>query len=663
MNETNTKNYLKAEEPTNQLADNKPAIAFREPINISDEEKPPTKVKTFTSPVVAKLSGAGRKRRRQYMAQGYDREEATKLAMIPNLRVGNMRNISHNESKKPVNFNVYACRRRLSGAGRKRQLVAKETGQRLAENRADYPRDQPNAGGSRDLRSPTEEQSYNSSILRLSGAGKKRLKHFLLKGYDHETAKGLAQNPISNRSLSPPPKLEKYSQDPGFGDRDSPIMLVQNPMNNRSFSPPVKRENYFPDPGYNRDSPIRRSQSPMNDRSWSPQPKLERYSEERTFRRSYTETMNAPAVNLDTRSPPVNDRPNLMRAKQPNQKKIKLAVIPAQYPDELWTVNQLTTIQGAILSAIRNQRDGALKPTFARCNLSTGWLQLWCENDGTADWLMETMPRLKLWPGAEARVVPVADMKRSVIYVGYFPYSADSTTDEILQLVEGQNVGLRVGAWRVIHRITKGTAEEIALSVDPASADKLNALGNKLNYAFGRVKMRPKSNRVRNFRPEVRDRKANKKPNTVRTPPNIMEQPSCSSYMMGTSPSPSRSQSPGPPPEADFFHMHSIDQGPEAWSDSGNFGEFGNVAASNTNDMSADPWQRRDRPPNFVRQHSPEWQPPPPQDQFDQFEPNRFNCRSRSPDERQCFQPREQGERFHRNWDNERDERGRNWEY
>ncbi|KAL7731935.1 hypothetical protein ACLKA6_016985 [Drosophila palustris] len=113
-------------------------------------------------------------------------------------------------------------------------------------------------------------------------------------------------------------------------------------------------------------------------------------------------------------------------------------------------------------------------------------------NQETANWLKATVPKLKLWNGAQIEIAE-ADMPRPQIYVGYFPKTEKCSNEDILQLLEGQNSALRIGDWRTLNRVERGKHVELTLSVDPVSVDLLKSQGYTLCYGFGLVNVRPKN--------------------------------------------------------------------------------------------------------------------------------------------------------------------------
>ncbi|KAM8718854.1 hypothetical protein ACLKA7_001546 [Drosophila subpalustris] len=112
-------------------------------------------------------------------------------------------------------------------------------------------------------------------------------------------------------------------------------------------------------------------------------------------------------------------------------------------------------VREAILDEICEQRQGAVKPYFTGCSFRRGWLLISCANQETANWLKATVPKLKLFNGAQIELVAEADMPRPQIYVGYFAKTEKCSNEDILQLLKGQNRIGRIGDWRTLNRVER----------------------------------------------------------------------------------------------------------------------------------------------------------------------------------------------------------------
>ncbi|KAL7724910.1 hypothetical protein ACLKA6_020046 [Drosophila palustris] len=286
--------------------------------------------------------------------------------------------------------------------------------------------------------------------VRLSGAARKRLAHYLAKGVPLEQARVLAKQPMPTaergkkaggslkreRSANTTPEMslpKRGSAKPGAGVTPARVPEIEAGSTNRKTAQP----------------PIPKPTEATGTRE----------------HRSYSEVASS-------------DR---------------FAVIAKGYPTALLSTKELVMVREAILDKIREQRQGAVKPYFTGCSLRPGWLLISCANQETANWLKATVPKLKLWNGAQIEIVAEADMPRPQIYVGYFPKTEKCSNEDILQLLEGQNSALRIGDWRTLNRVERGKHVELTLSVDPVSDDQMKSQGYTLCYGFGLVNVRPKN--------------------------------------------------------------------------------------------------------------------------------------------------------------------------
>ncbi|KAL7724948.1 hypothetical protein ACLKA6_002312 [Drosophila palustris] len=327
--------------------------------------------------------------------------------------------------------------------------------------------------------------------VRLSGAARKRLAHYLAKGVPLEQARVLAKQQMPTaergkkagsslkreRSANTTPEMslpKRGSAKPGAGE----CKIEAGSTNQKAAQPPIRFRNR-----------LRR---------------LEPGSTART-------------------------------AKWPVQ--IDSHVIAKGYPTALLSTKELVVVREAILDKIREQRQGAVKPYFTGCSLRPGWLLISCANQETANWLKATVPKLKLWNGAQIEIVAEADMPRPQIYVGYFPKTEKCSNEDILQLLEGKNSALRIGDWRTLNRVERKKHVELTLSVDPVSDDLLKSQGYTLCYGFGLVNVRPKNRHSVG----VKDTAAEPEPGTASTTQvqeDSQELPCCSNSIAPSSNTP-----------------------------------------------------------------------------------------------------------------------------
>lgn len=135
---------------------------------------------------------------------------------------------------------------------------------------------------------------------------------------------------------------------------------------------------------------------------------------------------------------------------------VRLAVMSEDHPRSLITEEQLRTLEEAILDRVIELKGGAVKPKFLSSKYKTGFLILVCANNDTAEWLKTNFKEVKLWEGANVKLIDEKDFPQTQTITGRFPNSEESSTERILGLIEGQNEDLKVTSWRILRRDTDG---------------------------------------------------------------------------------------------------------------------------------------------------------------------------------------------------------------
>lgn len=171
---------------------------------------------------------------------------------------------------------------------------------------------------------------------------------------------------------------------------------------------------------------------------------------------------------------------------------VKLGVLSKGYPKIELSTDQLTAIQKEILMKVAGQRKESLKPKFGNCVLKSGYLIIVCKNPETADWLKGIIPSITPWAGAELLAVDEKDIPRPEILIGFFPWSAEDSNEEILTLLESQNEGLAVDAWRILQRSIKNQHVELVFTVDGGSLNSIIKNCFNLDFKFGYASLRKK---------------------------------------------------------------------------------------------------------------------------------------------------------------------------
>jgi len=298
----------------------------------------------------------------------------------------------------------------------------------------------------RTLLEPDREQGSqaktNPSRVKLCGAGRRRLKAFLAKGIPLKTARSLAVKPYDATGLAQPDSKRGRSDSstPPSASKQTKRFAPQNTATEGQSAPP---------------------QSPAEAVTLAPAASTacERMEVEATVT---GHTNPGEAVSKGTAAEGEQTVPTPAPTLADTVRTTKVCIVPQDFPEAIWSTEQITAVQSCILDRVFEGRTGPVKPHFAGNRFMPGWLIINCLDIETVEWLKNTVPSLKPWEGAVLKVMDEADVPKARIFVGYFPGSASWQNPRILGQIEAQNTGLRVGEWRVLHRLQKGDLVELA---------------------------------------------------------------------------------------------------------------------------------------------------------------------------------------------------------
>lgn len=172
---------------------------------------------------------------------------------------------------------------------------------------------------------------------------------------------------------------------------------------------------------------------------------------------------------------------------------IKLGILPHDYPSTEFTTQQMIATQKAILTSVAKQRKEAVKPKFGSCFFRSGHMIIVCKNEDTANWLKAEIPSIKPWATACLTAVDEQVIPRPEILTGFFPRSVEDSNENILALLESQNDGLLVDAWRILKRyVVREHHIELVFTVDATSMKTLEECNFNVDYKFGNAFIRKK---------------------------------------------------------------------------------------------------------------------------------------------------------------------------
>ncbi|BES94059.1 Hypothetical protein NTJ_06868 [Nesidiocoris tenuis] len=118
---------------------------------------------------------------------------------------------------------------------------------------------------------------------------------------------------------------------------------------------------------------------------------------------------------------------------------VRLGIVNDDFPEVHWTDEQLNVVRMALARWIISNPADAHPLSFLGLVFRRGWLLLTCEDAATAAAVRAEVPRLRPWEGARLRVLAEADFPRTRFAAGYFPFSSQLSTEEIMSSVIGQN--------------------------------------------------------------------------------------------------------------------------------------------------------------------------------------------------------------------------------
>lgn len=285
---------------------------------------------------------------------------------------------------------------------------------------------------------------------KLNGAARKRYKRMIDAGVDPEEAYRLARIPCQ------PPSSEKRSRNDDLNGSNS---SDGNPRKKKNLCPVLE-----PKHGLNR---------PISGR-FSVQNRLQINTNARSGRIETIQSGSNPSFSAVVQY-------------------VRVGIVPKDYPDVELSSQQLLATRKAILAKVVQQRKEMVKPKFGQCSFRTGHLILVCKNQETADWLKSIASTLSIAGEVELVALDENKIPRPEIIIGFFPVSAEDSTDEILALLESQNDGLNTDEWRIKERkIINQLHVELIFTVDGASMDTIKKCEFLLDYKFGTAPLRRK---------------------------------------------------------------------------------------------------------------------------------------------------------------------------
>jgi Domain of unknown function (DUF4780) len=122
---------------------------------------------------------------------------------------------------------------------------------------------------------------------------------------------------------------------------------------------------------------------------------------------------------------------------------VKIGIVSQDCPGTKLSEEELRQIGQSVERAIAEHSKGLIKPKFVKLPSlkASGYVFFHCAKRGIADWLKA----LELWSGCGCRALGDIDLPRDHILIGYFLSSAKKPSEQVLQMIEGQNEDLDTG--------------------------------------------------------------------------------------------------------------------------------------------------------------------------------------------------------------------------
>ncbi|KAL7743872.1 hypothetical protein ACLKA6_000276 [Drosophila palustris] len=151
--------------------------------------------------------------------------------------------------------------------------------------------------------------------------------------------------------------------------------------------------------------------------------------------------------------------------------KVKVAVLPVDYPQVILSHGELSALEEAILDqVILTGWDTAV--SFVGIHFRVGHLVIDCTDQNSADWLLTVAPKLHTWKGVPLDCRMGDDIPSPHTITLYLPRSADRESGDLLVMLSNQNK-IETDAWRVISRKEEGGGALLVLGIDEMAKNNI----------------------------------------------------------------------------------------------------------------------------------------------------------------------------------------------
>ncbi|XP_043071739.1 uncharacterized protein LOC122322798 [Drosophila grimshawi] len=166
-------------------------------------------------------------------------------------------------------------------------------------------------------------------------------------------------------------------------------------------------------------------------------------------------------------------------------KKVKVAVLPVDFPRVMLSHGDLSVLEEAIIDEIIAS-GGDVVVSFAGIHFRVGFLVIECFDETSADWLRTATPRLQSWKGVPLECKVGDDIPSPHCITLYCPRSADRSTESLLVLLRSQN-GIETDTWKVISRRNEGGGALLVIGIDELSRSIIVQKGHQVFFRYGTI--------------------------------------------------------------------------------------------------------------------------------------------------------------------------------
>ncbi|XP_044760840.1 uncharacterized protein LOC123318286 [Coccinella septempunctata] len=159
--------------------------------------------------------------------------------------------------------------------------------------------------------------------------------------------------------------------------------------------------------------------------------------------------------------------------------------MPKDYPKAILEAEQLSSLEDILVEEMCQSQERGIH--FTGVHFRNGMMLVDCGSQGSAEWIIKSVPQLKSWKGPELVVLRGDDIPKPTNITVFFPRSQEMEPEKILRLVEVQNSNLNIGAWRILNSRKEGKGTVLTIGIDPQTEKTLKAGGCCLNFRFGLI--------------------------------------------------------------------------------------------------------------------------------------------------------------------------------